>query len=199
MLVDITFKPFAEDHEARYRALAEEHNAKNPDDLLPLELKHPVRMSKGMYVADGNMSPREIIETIVDDEAPYLKLIKANDWTAYHEGRAKYHRMMNKMYSEKYKKGPFRGAMGMSSYGLCDTPEQFLDTFPHIPDDDVPRILTFYGIYREHQSSQGGFRYHKNGTYYGKQRPQHEYLYDDKHIDMICGFHVYRVEDLIGA
>jgi len=199
MLVDITFRPFADDHQARYRALAEEHNAKNPDDLLPLELSHPPRMAKGMYVANGNFNVRDIVQTVVEDVPPYYELMRKDNWEGYHEARSAYKRKMNKLYSEKYKKGPYRGVEGLGAYGLCDSPEQFLECFPHIADDEIPRFLTFYGIKREHQSPQGGFRYHKNGTYYGKQKPRCEYLYDDTHIDMICGFHIYRVEDVISA
>lgn len=199
MLVDIHFVPFTEDQQAFFRQHAEEHNAKYPSDPMPLEMKHPRRLDRGIYVADGNLRNREIIEKVVEDVPAYRDTIRNGDLTQYFEESRKWKRQMDKLYSQKYKRGPYRDWGGYGAYGLCDSPEQFLAMYPHIQDDDVPRFCTFYGIMREHQPSQGGFRYHKHGQYLGKQKPRCEYLYDDKHIDMICGFHVYRVEDLISG
>jgi hypothetical protein len=204
MLVDIHFKPFEPDHIARYREAAEAHNARHPnvEDHIPLEMKHPKRLDLGIYVADSNLRASEIIEHVVEDVPAYRdmnRLRAAGNMNDYFEGERKFRRQMNKLYSEKYKRGPYRDWGGLGAYGLCDSPEQFLATFPHIQDDNIPRFLTFYGIWREHQPEQGGFRYHKHGNYIGKQKPRHEYLYYDTHIDMICGFNVYRVEDLISG
>lgn len=199
MLVDITFVPFTDDQQAFFREHAEAHNTKYPDDPMPLEMTHPTRLSRGIYVADGNMRARSIVQNIVEDVPAFRDFSRDRNMDTYWEDSRKWKRKMDKLYSEKYKRGPYRDWGGLGAYGLCDSPEQFLAMFPHIEDDDVPRILTFHGIMRKHQPAQGGFRYHKNGNYLGKQRPRHEYLYDDTHIDMICGFHVYRVEDLIGG
>ena len=202
MLVDITFVPFTEDQQAFFRKHAEEHNAKYPDpvDHMPPEMTHPRRLGLGVYQA-YNVSERSVIEKVVEDVPPHM------DWRrdpedrlrSYMDGARAYKRKMDKLYSERYKRGPYRDFMSLGAYGLCDTPEQFFQMYPHIQDDDVPRFMTFAKITRESQDPHGGFRYHKNGNYIGKQRPRCEYLYDDTHIDFICSFHVYRVEDLIGG
>lgn len=199
MLVDINFKPFTEDHIARYRAMVEQHNAKYPEEEhLPLEMTHPKRYARGIFVADSNMSLRSIKEHCVEDVPAYHHHLRStDDLQSYFSESRKYKRMMDKMYSQRFKKGPYRGLESYGAYGLCDTPEQLLEVFPHLDGDDVPRFITVNGVLRKHQPSSGGFRYHKWGQYVGKQKPRSEYLYDDKHIDMVVNFHIYRVEDLI--
>lgn len=196
MLVDITFIPFTDDQQETFRGYAEDHNRKYPDDPMPLTMSHPRRLGLGVYQA-SNFSERSVYETVVEDVPPHMDFRRPRDGMVDYWGSHRaYKRAMDKLYSQKYKRGPYRDFMSLGAYGLCDTPEQFFEMYPHIEDDDVPRFMTFSKISREHQSSQGGFRYHKNGKYIGKQRPRHEYLYDDTHIDFICSFHVYRVEDL---
>lgn len=197
MLVDINFVPFTDEHRALFRKHMEEHNAKYPDEILDTELHYPDRMGKGIYYAH-NFSSRQVIEKIVEDEPAHRKpRALQGDMSKYMDGNRIYRREMNKLYSQKYKRGPFKDLY--ASYGLCDSPDQLLAYFPHLDDDDVPRIITMNAIQRKHQSSQGGFRYHKSGTYIGRQKPQHEYLYDDKHIDIIWGFHLWRVEDVVSG
>lgn len=204
MLVDITFIPFTEEQQASYRESVMAYNLKHPDEPLPLEMRHPPRLGLGVYAA-SNFNDRQVYETVVEDVPPHL------DWRLtrqqpdddrirnYIRDQRKYKRQMDKLYSQKYKRGPYRDFMSHGAYGLCDTPEQFFEMYPHIQDDNVPRFLTFHKITRANQHPTGGFRYHKNGNYIGKQKPRHEYLYDDTHIDFICGFHVYRVEDVISG
>lgn len=200
MLVDINFIPFTDEQQAFFRKHAEEHNAKYPDNPLPLEMKHPPRIERGVYAA-YNFSTRSVVEKVVDDVPPHMDWSRPADerLSSYLDGAHAYKRKMDKLYSQKYQRVPYKDFMSLGAYGLCDSPEQFFQMYPHIMDDDVPRFTTFYKITRASQDPQGGFRYHKNGKYIGKQRPRHEYLYDDTHIDFICGFHVYRVEDFISG
>lgn len=32
------------------------------------------------------------------------------------------------------------------------------------------------------------------GAYIGNQNPQHEYIYDDKHIDKVYCYHIYEID-----
>jgi len=80
----------------------------------------------------------------------------------------------------------------MGAYGVVDSVEQLLSLYDFEAD---PRKLaiSMVSIKRENCSSSGGWRYHKWGTYYGTQNPQHEYLYHDTHIDEVFTFHVYEI------
>lgn len=199
MLVDIDFIPFSEEHQASYRQRAEEFNATHPNTPIPVMLTHPPRIARGVYAAH-NFNTRNVVQKVVDDVPAFMETRGGDDAIQrYMEHLRKHKRAMNKLYSQKYKRGPYKDFISYGAYGLCDSPEQLFERYPHLVDDDVPRFATFYKISRESQSPQGGFRYHKNGTYIGKQKPRHEYLYDDKHIDFICGFHLYRVEDFVSG
>lgn len=78
-------------------------------------------------------------------------------------------------------------------YGVCDSPEQLLEHLPHLAEDPEAYMVAMVEIRRDRQSDRGGWRWHKWGPYIGTQNPQHEYLYDEKHIDSVFTYHVYRV------
>ena len=99
-------------------------------------------------------------------------------------------RRMNRLYSQTYRKN----WPGQVYYGVCDYPEQVLERWPHLRDDDTKRAITFVCLRREEQDPTGGWRYHKWGPYIGRQRPKNEYLYNDTHIDEVWTFHVYDVD-----
>jgi len=80
-------------------------------------------------------------------------------------------------------------------YGVCDSPEQFYRKYGKQLVNDVRQYcVCFCEIRREDQSEWGGWRYHKWGPYIGTQKPQHEYLYDDKHIEKVYTWHIYQVD-----
>lgn len=80
----------------------------------------------------------------------------------------------------------------VSTYGVCDSPEQLLARYDFEAD---PRTLfiSMVEIRRENEPPDGGWRYHKWGDYIGTQNPQQEYLYDDKHIERVWTYHVYEL------
>lgn len=80
----------------------------------------------------------------------------------------------------------------MDAYGVVDSVDQLLSLYDFDAD---PRklVISMVSIKRENCSPTGGWRYHKWGTYYGTQNPQHEYLYHDTHIDEVFTFHVYEI------
>lgn len=81
-------------------------------------------------------------------------------------------------------------------YGMCDDGEQLLRRFPHIITSPTKYILTFTLIDKSEESNQGGFRPHKNGTYYGEKDFQgFEYFADEPNMDHLFVFHVFRVTD----
>lgn len=78
------------------------------------------------------------------------------------------------------------------SYGVCDNIEQLLFTCPELEASDTRKfVITLTPITRIDEPSSGGWRWHKWGEYIGTQNPQHEYLFHDKHIDMVYVYHIY--------
>lgn len=81
-----------------------------------------------------------------------------------------------------------------SEYGVCDGWEQITARWPHLIADPEAYVIAMVEIRREDQSENGGWRWHKWGSYIGTQNPEHEYLYDDKHIEVVYTYHVYRLD-----
>lgn len=83
----------------------------------------------------------------------------------------------------------------LGAYGVCDSVEQLLARCPELESAARRFIVMVTPIRREAEPDEGGWRWHKWGEYIGTQKPEHEYLYDDKHIDEVLCFHIYeRVE-----
>lgn len=78
------------------------------------------------------------------------------------------------------------------TYGVCDTPEQCIERLK-LREIDKKVCVVFVRLLREDQPPEGGWRWHKWGPYIGDQKPEHEYLYDEKHIERVYTFHVYDV------
>lgn len=86
--------------------------------------------------------------------------------------------------------------MGLEwDYGVCDTPEQFMERFgPAL--DASPRlwVVSFVVVRKEDQEPSGGWRWHKWGPYIGDKSPQREYLYNEgPEITQATTFKVYAV------
>ena len=80
-------------------------------------------------------------------------------------------------------------------YGVCDNYEQVLEKYKDILNDtDKNYVIGMCTIDREKQPTEGGWRWHKWGEYIGNQNPEHEYLYDDTHIDRVYCFHIYEID-----
>lgn len=82
----------------------------------------------------------------------------------------------------------------LSEFGVCDGWEQITARWPHLIKDLEAYVIAMVEMRREDQSPEGGWRWHKWGEYIGTQKPEHEYLYDDKHIDVVYTYHIYRLE-----
>jgi len=79
-------------------------------------------------------------------------------------------------------------------YGVCDNYEQVLERYKDILDDPNKNyVIGMCTVDRVRQSPEGGWRWHKWGKYIGTQNPEHEYLYDDTHIDRVYCFHIYEL------
>lgn len=80
-------------------------------------------------------------------------------------------------------------------YGVCDNYQQIKEEYKNlIEDHDKKYVVIMTTVEREKQPSEGGWRWHKWGSYIGNQNPQHEYICDDKHIDKVYCYHIYEID-----
>lgn len=80
------------------------------------------------------------------------------------------------------------------AYGVCDNYKQILECHKDIISDNKNYVIGLSTVERKNQDENGGWRWHKWGEYIGNQNPQHEYLYDDTHIDKVYCYHIYEIE-----
>lgn len=152
------------------------HSSKEQDGSIIKE----VDGFKGFYYTPLNV--KILLEQVIKEQFPDFHTVSDDGGYVYPEINCK-------CETEEYDKHE------LSAYGVCDSPEQFAEHFQSALEAD-PRnfIATFWEVRREDQSEDGGWRYHKWGQYIGNQKPQQEYLYDDKHIERVYCWHIYEVE-----
>lgn len=78
-------------------------------------------------------------------------------------------------------------------FGVCDDPQQILDKWPSLETDPRHFQIWLAEVRREHQSPEGGWRWHKWGPYIGTYEPKHEYLYDED-IERVLTFSIIEVD-----
>lgn len=79
-------------------------------------------------------------------------------------------------------------------YGVCDNYKQILERYNDLlSNPNKNYVIGLSVVERKNQSPEGGWRWHKWGEYIGTQNPEHEYLYDDTHIDKVYCFHIYEI------
>ena len=59
-----------------------------------------------------------------------------------------------------------------------------------IIDESSPKVILLTPMFKESQPSDGGWRWHKWGSYIGVQKHEYEYLYDEKEVEMIYCFEI---------
>lgn len=90
--------------------------------------------------------------------------------------------------------GDYASDTDTPSCGVCDSWEQVLEKYPEIKESSNRFCMSVTPIVKAKQSVTGGWRWHKWGEYIGTQNPEHEYLYDEKDIEIIYCFHIYWME-----
>jgi len=84
----------------------------------------------------------------------------------------------------------------MDSYGVCDSPQQFLDRFKaRLVNDPRPLCVTFTHVCKV-PGNREGWRWHKWGTYIGTGTPECEYLDDEPGFEN--GVYVYTIYQISG-
>lgn len=76
-------------------------------------------------------------------------------------------------------------------YGVVDNATQIIENCS-IPENAV---ILMVPVLKECQPDFGGWRWHKWGPYYGVQNPKHEYIHDEKDIEMIYCFSVVTLKE----
>jgi hypothetical protein len=85
----------------------------------------------------------------------------------------------------------------LGEFGICDTPQQFIDKyFKRLFYDNRILVVGFAHISKDtsNKGKGGGWRWHKWGEYVGEGNPQCEYLDDEE--DFADGVYVYTIVDV---
>jgi hypothetical protein len=102
-------------------------------------------------------------------------------------------------FNYKYPDLPLVNDDYLNCYGVCDTPQQFLELARDVLNKD-PRefVISFCHIAKDpgNKNRGGGWRWHKWGPYIGTGMPQCEYLDDEDGFD--DGVYVYHVHQVGG-
>lgn len=93
------------------------------------------------------------------------------------------------------------GFGSLAKYGVCDNAHQVIAYYKPFWGELLRNrgrkfVVFMTPVLRANQERVGGWRWHKWGKYIGTQKPQNEYLYDDKHIDLVFTYNIIEVEKL---
>ncbi len=82
----------------------------------------------------------------------------------------------------------------LNCYGVCDSPIQLLAKLPDVVTEG-PRcfVVNLVQLDKELEPEEGGWRWHKWGTYIGEQEPRFEYLAQEPEIETVFTYHIYEV------
>jgi hypothetical protein len=90
--------------------------------------------------------------------------------------------------------GHWRDGPEFNSYGVCDSPEQFMKRFGDLLVKSPREIcVAFTPMRRSEQPKNGGWRWGKWGPYIGNQKPSREYIADEPDIEEVYCYHAYLV------
>ena len=81
--------------------------------------------------------------------------------------------------------------LSICSYGVCDSIENLLEKEPVLEKSGRKFTVTLTPVARITEPPLGGWRWHKWGIYIGDQKPEHEYIHDDKHINLVYCYAIY--------
>jgi hypothetical protein len=82
----------------------------------------------------------------------------------------------------------------VDAIGVCDSPEQMLEAIGStLRASERKFCVSLVRIRRDQQPPEGGWRWHKWGTYIGKQQPTCEYLYREPVIEEVWTYHVFEL------
>lgn len=74
-------------------------------------------------------------------------------------------------------------------FGVCDNASQILKRYQ--PKDD--EVVIMFPVIKEYEPERGGWRWHEWGPYIGVHKHHCEYLSDEKDIDVVFCFSIYKI------
>lgn len=78
---------------------------------------------------------------------------------------------------------------GISSFGVVDSLDELFEMIPTVLNDKKRKfVIQINEIKKSEQPKTGGWRWHKWGPYYGKQKPTTEYIADEPVIDLVVTY-----------
>lgn len=81
------------------------------------------------------------------------------------------------------------------AYGVCDNYKQVLKYHKELlSDTNKNYVIGLSTVNRKDEPEDGGWRWSGWGKYIGTQKPCHEYIYNDTHIDTVYCYHIYEIE-----
>ncbi len=84
----------------------------------------------------------------------------------------------------------------LNSFGVCDTPQQFIDKFGDLLKDDERTFCVGFTHVAKNPDERGGWRWHKWGPYIGDGEPAYEYLAEEEGFE--DGVYVYHILQIDG-
>lgn len=111
------------------------------------------------------------------------------------------HRLAQKYGKKWAERKKLFGMKRMDKYGVCDNAHQVIEHYKPFWNEllwnrNKKFVILMTPIFREGLEESGDWRWRKWGEYIGNQNPQHEYLYDDKHIDLVFVYNVKEIQAL---
>ena len=103
------------------------------------------------------------------------------------------HFSFDTMIKPYYEIDQYPDLKNIGSYGVCDNYLQVLEQEPDLIKSDNKYVITVTPINKDNQPEEGGWRWHKWGSYIGTQKPTTEYLYDEPEIEEVYVYHVYQI------
>lgn len=80
------------------------------------------------------------------------------------------------------------------TYGIADNYQQILEYHKDLIESNLEFVCFVTPIYKKDQLENGGWRWHKWGNYIGNHKIEHEYLYDEKDIEVVYVYHFFLLD-----
>lgn len=78
-------------------------------------------------------------------------------------------------------------------YGVCDDYTQVLEKYRDKIKSDKEYVIVLQVIHKQGQSSLNGWKWSKHGPYFGKQKQEAEYLFDEPMITEVYEYSIFEV------